>query len=129
MMDWKTEIDDGNVVIAVFLDLKRAFETVDRKRLLRKLRKYGINGVELQWFESYLSERTQCTEFGSTISDKIQTDLGVPQGSKLASDLFLLYVNDIVKSIKHSTLALFADDALIYMYKWEERPRCCQQAQ
>lgn len=48
MMDWKTEIDDGNVVIAVFLDLKRAFETICRKRLLRKLRKYGIiSGVEM----------------------------------------------------------------------------------
>lgn len=73
MMDWKSEIDDGNVVIAVFLDLERAFETVCRKRLLLKRQKYGINGVELRWFESYLSDRTQCTKFGSAISGKIET--------------------------------------------------------
>jgi len=114
-MDWKNDIDNGNVVIAVFLDLKRAFETVDRKRLLRKLRKYGINGVELKWFESYLSERTQCTKFGGVTSAKIPTRLGVPQGSKLASELFLLYVNDIIKSVVHSKLALFADDTLVYI--------------
>lgn len=115
MMDWKTEIENGNVVIAVFLDLKRAFGTVDRKRLLRKLQRYGINGVELKLFESYLSGRTQSTRFGSAISSKIQTNLGVPQGSKLADDLFLLYVNDIVKCITHSKMTLFADDTLIYI--------------
>ena len=71
-MDWKNEIENGNVVIAVFLDLKRAFETVDRSRLLRKLRKYGINGVQLKWFESYLSDRTQCTKFGGATSEKSQ---------------------------------------------------------
>lgn len=114
-MDWKKEIDQGNVVIAVFLDLKRAFETVDRKRLLRKLRKYGINGVELRWFESYLSDRSQCTKFGGSMSEKIPTCLRVPQGSKLASDLFLLYVNDIKNALVHSKLALFADDTLIYI--------------
>lgn len=111
-MDWKTKIDNGNVVIAVFLNLQRAFETVDRKRLIRQLRKYGVNGVELKWFESHLSDRTQCTKFGSAISGKIQTNLGVPQSSKL--ELFLLYVNDIVKSVVH---------------QWKKRTGCYQQDQ
>ncbi len=99
----------------MFLDLKRAFETVCRKRLLLKQRKHGINGVELRWFESYLSDRAQCTEFGSVVSGKIETHIGVLQCTKVASQLFLLYVNDIVKSIVHSKIALFADDTLIYI--------------
>ena len=115
LLDWKIEIENGNVIIAVFLDLKRAFETVDRKRLLRKLQSYGINGVELKWFESYLSNRSQCTKYGSATSDQIPTNLGVPQGSKLAADLFILYINDIVNCLKHSKLGLFADDTLIHI--------------
>lgn len=79
------------------------------------MEKYGIKGVELKWFESYLTDRTQCTKFGAATSTNLPSRIGVPQGSKLASELFILYVNDIYKSLVHSKLSLFADDTLIYI--------------
>lgn len=113
--EWKNEIDNGKKVIAVFLDLKRAFETIIRKRLIRKLESYGIKGKEKRWFESFLSGRTQATKFGGVTSLPLPNDLGVPQGSKLAADLFLLYINDIKRSLKHCKIKLFADDTLLYV--------------
>lgn len=113
--DWKKMIDRGEVVIAVFLDFKRAFETLDRRILLEKLRAYGIEGKALKWFETYLTGRTQRTRVNGVLSQAVAVELGVPQGSVLGVLLFLLYVNDIGSSIKHSKVALFADDTLIYI--------------
>lgn len=115
IMQWKLNVDQGKIVIAVFLDLKRAFETVDRDRLIKKLEKYGIKGMANQWFKSYLSNRTQITKYGDALSEKLETEHGVPQGSRLSSDLFLLYINDIVSCFTYAKLALFADDNTIYI--------------
>lgn len=113
--EWKTELDNGKKVIAVFLDLKRAFETINRKRLIRKLESYGIKGKEKRWFESFLSGRTQSTKYGEITSTPLPNDLGVPQGSKLASDLFLLYINDMKRCLKDCKIKLFAEDTLVYV--------------
>lgn len=102
------------MVICVFVDLKRAFETVDRTRLLRKLRAIGINGTELKWFKSYLSNRSQTTKFDDRKSVSIANDLGLPQGSVLSALLFIIYINDIKKVFKHCKIKLFADDTLIH---------------
>lgn len=115
ILQWKLDVDQGKIVIAVFLDLKRAFETVGRERLLKKLEKYGIRGMANKWFESYLTNRTQITKYGGAMSEKLETEHGVPQGSRLSSDLFLLYINDIVSCFKYAKLALFADDNTIYL--------------
>lgn len=115
MGQWKKDIEVGQVIVAVFLDLKRAFETVVPKLLLKKLKAYGIEDIELKWFESYLLNRTQQTKYNGVISDKINSDLGVPQGAKLAADLFTLYINDIISSLTYSKIILFADDTLIYI--------------
>lgn len=95
--------------------LKRAFETIDRDRLILKLRKYGITGKELNWFLSYLTNRTQCTKYNGVTWTKLEIDYGVPQGAKLAAILFLIYINDIGSPIKHCKIGLFADDTLLYI--------------
>lgn len=115
LINWKEEIDNGNRIISVFLDLKRAFETITRERLITKLEKYGVEGVEKQWFESYLTNRFQRTKMNGKISDIIEVPFGVPQGAKLAADLFIVYINDINQCLKYCKIALFADDTLIYI--------------
>ena len=82
----------------VFIDLKKAFDTVDHKILLHKLDHYGFRGVINKWFSSYLEGRTQTTQIGSFISKRKNTTCGVSQGSVLGPLLFLNYVNDIQES-------------------------------
>ena len=114
MLDnWKSEIDNKKVVVAVFLDFKRAFETIDREILLKKLRIYGIRGNELQWFKDYLQGRQQYTKINNFKSNLIPNNLGVPQGSTLGPLLFILYINDIVEAIRNCKINMFADDTLI----------------
>ena len=94
----------------VFIDLKKAFDTVDHKILLHKLDHYGFRGVINKWFSSYLEGRTQTTQIGSFISKRKNTTCGVPQGSVLGPLLFLIYVNDIQESSGKLKFFLFADD-------------------
>jgi hypothetical protein len=98
-----------------FLDLRRAFEVVDREILIKKLQWYGIKGAVLNWFKSYLQNRSQRVKFSGVLSTPVNVDLGVPQGSVLGPLLFLLYINDIIEAINDKcAIRLFADDALIY---------------
>ena len=95
----------------VFIDLKKAFDTVDHKILLHKLDHYGFRGVINKWFSSYLEGRTRTTQIGSFISKRKNTTCGVPQGSVLGPLLFLIYVNDIQESSdKLNFFFIFADD-------------------
>ena len=111
--DWKDDVDQNKKVISVFLDLKRAFETIDRKILLQKLSSIGIINTERKWFESYLSARKQIVKIGEYKSNELYNNLGVPQGSILAPLLFSIYMNDMPKFVKHGKINLFADDTLI----------------
>lgn len=112
--NWKVEIYNKKVIIAVFIDLKRAFETVDRKLLLKKMEKYGVRNSEYEWFKSYLHNRKQKTRVNGHVSSSIIVPLGVPQGTILGVLLFLIFINDIEKAVKYSKILLFADDALMY---------------
>ena len=94
----------------VFIDLKKAFDTVDHKILLHKLNHYGFRGVINKWFSFYLDGRTQTTQIGSHISKRQNTTCSVPQGSVLGPLLFLIYINDIQESSDKLELFLFADD-------------------
>ena len=95
----------------VFIDLKKAFDTVDHKILLHKLEHYGFRGVINKWFSSYLDGRTQTTQICSYISNTQNTTCGVPQRSVLGPLLFLIYINDIQESSDKLKLSvLFADD-------------------
>ena len=87
-------MDEGKYMISIFLDLSKAFDTVKHQILLNKLEHYGIRGLCLKWFESYLHGRTQIVRFGDHRSNKISLTTGVDQGPILDPLLFLLYIND-----------------------------------
>lgn len=113
--DWKCEIDNRNIVLAILIDFKRAFETIDRHVLLEKLRRYGIRGAELKWFSDYLSNRYQTTKYAGSKSSTLINEIGTPQGSILSAILFSLYINDIKSVFRNCNLNLFADDTAIYL--------------
>ena len=108
--DWLLNMDRGNYNGVVFFDIKKAFDTVDHEILLCKLNKYGISGVELSWFKSYLSDRKQsCFLNGESSSFKF-VECGIPQGSCLGPLLFIIYINDLPNTFKNTTPSIFADD-------------------
>ena len=90
-------IDEGKTCAAVFLDLKKAFDTVDHKILLQKLHHLGMSMSSISWFENYLLDRTQVTKVENTMSEIMPLTCGVPQGSILGPLMFLIYVNDLHK--------------------------------
>ena len=99
----------GQFTIAIFCDLTKAFDTVNHGILFKKLQYYGIRGVSLDWFKSYLTNRKQCVSIGTSQSSFRSIDIGVPQGSVLGPILFLLYINDL-PSATNMLPFLFADD-------------------
>ena len=109
----QTNMDKRLFSCGVFVDLKKAFDTVDHHILLQKLNHYGFRGIVNEWFSSYLKGRTQTTQIDSHISGKIDTTCGVPQGSVLGPLLFIIYINDIHKASDKLDFFLFADDTNI----------------
>lgn len=108
--EWYTNMDNGLYNGVVFLDLKKAFDTIDHKILLEKLNLYGIQGKPLDWFQSYISNRFQICSINGALSDKQTVTCGVPQGSTLGPLLFLLYINDLPNALEHSKARMYADD-------------------
>ena len=104
------ELNSGKEVLAIFMDLSKAFDTLSHEILLDKLQYYGVRGVCLEWFKSYLSNRQQYTVYNSINSSMRNIKTGVPQGSILGPLLFLIYINDIVNSCSEANFILYADD-------------------
>ena len=97
----------------VFLDIKKAFDTVDHKILIKKLKFYGVDGTVILWIQNFLSDRYQVTRVGNTISSLKQLLCGVPQGSILGPLLFSIFINDLSKICHLSYPFFFADDGAL----------------
>jgi len=110
-----TAMDHNFFTLGVYLDLSKAFDTVDHRILLQKLQFYGIRGVALDWLKNYLSDRQQYVYFNGANSSMGKISCGVPQGSILGPLLFLLYVNDMHTVCRSSFILLFADDTNIFV--------------
>ena len=111
---WLNKLDRGMFVGVVALDLQKAFDTVDHAILLHKMRLYGLSDSMIEWFRSYLTDRTQCTVVNGVQSTPQTMTCGIPQGSNLGPLLFILYINYLPLCVKNSEVSLYADDTCLY---------------
>ena len=111
--DINKALNDGMSSAVLFLDLRKAFDTVNHIILLRKLGEYGLDNTAIGWFRSYLSQREQCTTANGSKSGVRPVPCGVPQGSVLGPLLFLVYINDVEDVILNTKAYMYADDLAI----------------
>jgi hypothetical protein len=111
----KSKVNEGKMVGTVFIDLSKAFDTISHSRLLKKLESYGVDGVELAWFNDYLFNRSQRVQYENMLSAEEKVFCGVPQGSIIGPLLFVLFYNDFPSCLKHSQCIIYADDTVIYV--------------
>lgn len=102
--------------LALFLDLRKAFDVCHHGIILSKLNIYGVKDVALSWFSSYLSNRVQFVKIGNTVSDYAKLEMGIPQGSILGPILMSVMINDLRNCLKLSDCILFADDTTVYLF-------------
>ena len=103
-------LDSGGSLCIAFLDLRKAFDSLDHAVLLQRLYRLGVCGNEIAWFTSYLSDRKQRVKCGSQFLEWSLVNGGIPQGSALGPLLFLIYVNDMPSQVSHGRLLQYADD-------------------
>ena len=109
------ELNEGKVVGLIALDLRKAFDTVNHRIMLKKMKYYGVSDIEHTWFKSYLENRFQVCSVFSNISEPERITCGVPQGSILGPLMFLLYVNDMPACFEKCHVNLYADDTAFYV--------------
>ena len=111
--EWIKNIDKSLLNGVIFLDLKKAFDTIDHSIFLRKLGFYGVRSQTLAWFKSYLTGRKQKTLVGGELSDFFTLTCGIPQGSILGPLLFILYINDLPSCGVHFKPRMHADNTTL----------------
>ena len=110
----KESIDNKKYGCGIFIDLWKAFDTVNHSTLLTKMEHYGVRGIAPEWFKSYLNNWKQYVYINGETSQLKDISCGVPQGSVLGPLLFLIYINDLPNISKVLHFFLFADDTNIY---------------
>lgn len=110
---WTESLDIGFDVDAIFLDYQKAFDTVPHRRLIHKMKAYGIRSSVVNWIEDFLRDREMRVAVHGSFSDWSAVDSGVPQGSVLGPLLFLIFVNDI-PDVVNCPMKMFADDTKIW---------------
>ena len=109
-----SNMNKGHISLAAFIDLRKAFDTVDHVLLLRKLKCYGVSDINLSWCNNYLANRSQQTLANGIVSPSHEITCGVPQGSVIGPLFFILYVNDIQHAVTGASSQLYADDTVIF---------------
>ena len=112
--DWSDSMDKGKLTGVVFLDIRKAFDSVDHSILLEKVQFYIVADRELMWLKSYLTARKQQCLINGCLSSQSNLLCGVPQGSILGPLLFLIDINDLPNCLKFTTPCLYADDTQIF---------------
>ena len=108
--NWYINIDKGDTNGVIFLDIKKAFDTIDHRILLKKLSHYGVSEDSLLFIKSYLINRTQCCSVNGKLSSIRQISYGVPHGSILGPLLFIIFMNDLPNAVKSADICMYADD-------------------
>ncbi len=108
-------MDNGEYTLGLFLDFSKAFDTINHTILMSKLHHYGIRGISLDWFQSYMTNRSQSVTYNGYTSTTLPITCGVPQGSILGPLLFLLYINDLCLASPRLFSIIFADDTNMFV--------------
>ena len=111
--EWSEAIDEGKDVDVVYMDYRKAFDTVPHKRLIEKVKAYGFAETIVGWLEDFVTGRKQRVQIKGSSSEDKDVKSGIPQGSVLGPFLFLLYVNDLPEQVT-SFVYLFADDNKVW---------------
>lgn len=108
--NWCVNVDKGLLNGVIFIDIKKAFDTIDHEIILQKLAKYGVDRDALKWLKSYLANRLQRCNLNNHLSSTSSLNFEVPQGSIIGPLLFLIYINDLPNCLSLGSPRMYADD-------------------